>query len=104
MSVKRVIMNLTDREHADLLLKIRKENLTQTGLMKFLLYGYLKDEPNIRKAVDKFIEEQNLIKKTKKQKHSRSVLKGKEIEKTFNLNDDDVDELYDIIEEMSDLE
>lgn len=103
MSVKRVIINLTDQEHADLSLKIREENLTQTGLMHFLLYGYLKDEPNIRKAVDKHIEEQKLIKQNKKAKHSRSVLKGKQIEKTFNLNDDDVDELYDIIEQITDL-
>lgn len=104
MSVKRVIMNLTDIEHADLLLKVREEGLNQRLLMRFLLHGYLKDEANIRKAVDKFIEEQRLIKKTRKAKHTRSILKGKEIEKTFNLNDDDVDELYDIIEEMSDLE
>ena len=104
MSVKRVIMNFSDREHADLLLKIREENLTQTGLMRFLLHGYLTDEPNIRKAVDKYIEEQRLIKRTKKEKHARSVLKDKELEKTFNLNQDDADELYDIIEEMSDLE
>jgi len=104
MSVKRVIMNLTDREHADLLLKVREENLTQTGLMRFLLYSYLTDEPNVRKAVDKHIEEQRLVKRTKKEKHTRSVLKGKEVEKTFNLNNDDVDELYDLIEEISDLQ
>ena len=67
MSVKRVIMNFSDREHADLLLKIREENLTQTGLMRFLLYSYLTDEPNVRKAVDKHIEEQRLVKRTKKE-------------------------------------
>jgi hypothetical protein len=103
MSVKRVILNLTDQEHADLSLKVREESLTQTGLMHFLLYGYLKDEPNIRKAVDKHIEEQKLIKHNRKRKHTRSVLKGKQLEKTFNLNDEDVDELYDIIEQISDL-
>lgn len=99
MSQKRLIMNLTDVEHADLLLKVREENLTQTGLFRFLIFGYLKDEPNIRKAVDKYIQEQNLIKPDKLKKHKRSVLRGKTLEKTFNLSEEDVEDLYDIIEQ-----
>ena len=102
-SVKRLIMNLSDQEHADLSLKVREENLNQTALFRFLVFGYLKDEQNIRKAVDKFIEDNNLLKRHRKATHKRSVLRGKKLEKTFNLNNDDVEELYDIIEQLGDI-
>ena len=103
MSQKRLIMNLTEQEHADLLLKVREESLSQTALFRFLIFGYLKDEPNIRKAVDKYIEEQRLVKKDKLKTHGRSLLKGKNIEKTFSLSEEDVENLYDIIEELGDI-
>ena len=103
MSQKRLIMNLTDQEHADLLLKVREENLNQTSLFRFLVFGYLNNEPNIRKAVDKYLEEQRLVKKNKLQTHSRSLLKGKNIEQTFSLSQEDVEHLYDIIEELGDI-
>jgi hypothetical protein len=96
-------MNLTEQEHADLLLKVREENLTQTALFRFLVSGYLKDEANIRKAVDKYLEEQRLVKRDKLKTHSRSLLKGKNIEKTFALTQEDVEDLYDIIEELGDI-
>lgn len=103
MSQKRLIMNLTDREHADLSLKLREENLQQTLLFRFLVFGYLKEEPNIRKAVDKYLEEQRLVKKEKLATHKRSMLKSKNIEKTFSLTEEDVSQLYDIIEELGDI-
>jgi len=97
-------MNLTDVEHADLALKLREENLTQTGLFRFFIFGYLKDEPNIRKAVDKYIQEQKLVKPDKLKTHKRSILRGKTIEKNFNLTEEDVEHLYDILEqEMGDI-
>lgn len=103
MSQKRLIMNLTEQEHADLLLKVREENWNQTALFRFLVFGYLKDEPNIRKAIDKHLEEQRLVKKHKLKTHGRSLLKGKNIEKTFALTQEDVDDLYDLIEEIGDI-
>lgn len=103
MSQKRLIMNLTEQEHADLLLKVREESLSQTALFRFLVFSYLKDEPNIRKAVDKYIEEQRLVKRDKLKTHGRSLLKGKNIEKTFALSEEDVEQLYDIIEELGDI-
>mgnify|MGYP001345292202 CR=1 FL=1 len=91
---KRIVFTDTDHRHAQLLLKLKNDNLNQSDFFRFLVTGYIEDNENIREYIDKCVP----LSKKKKQKSQKLRQMGINALDDFGLSEKDVDNIFDLIE------
>jgi hypothetical protein len=97
---KRVFFRSTDHTYAKFIVKLRVDEIVQKRFLNAVIEAYINDDPNIRKFVE---NNENIhisvrTKKMRKKEDRRIALE----EYKFNLSQDDVDEIFDILEEEED--
>ena len=63
------------------------------------MQAYLENDSLILEFINQCKEKNNIQNKQKRQKNIKLIEKGKEVENVFNLTGEEVNELYDILEE-----
>jgi len=85
---EKVIMFATnDKDHADLRIRLYYNGLGQGEL----------DDENMLELIDKF-KEQKSISKTKRAVVTKARNRAKNIKKQFKLDEDDIENIFDILE------
>ena len=92
---KRIVFTDTDHRHAQLVLRLKHDNLKQSDFFRQLITGYLEDDERIRGFVDD-VKSQS-IKHKKKSKRLRK--EGHDLAVDLGFSDGDIQDLFDIIEE-----
>ena len=91
---KRIVFTDTDHRHAQLLLKLRNDNLNQSDFFRILITGYIEDNESIREYIDKCAP----LSIKKKQKSQKLRQTGATALDDFGLSEKDVDNIFDLIE------
>lgn len=92
---KRIIFVDNDHRHAKLLVKLRYDGLRQSDFFRHIVTGYISSDPRI----DEYVEElktQSLKRKSKTRKLKQS---GRKTLDSFNLDKDEIENIFDILEE-----
>lgn len=92
---KRIVFTDTDHRHAQLLLKLRNDNLNQSDFFRILITGYIEDNESIREYIDKC----SPLSIKKKQKSQKLRQAGATALDDFGLSEKDVDNIFDLIEQ-----
>ena len=90
---KRIVFTDTDHRHAQLILKLKNDNLSQSDFFRILLTGYINDDEGIRE----YIEKHGTISKKRNSKRKQLRDTGKQMPIDLGLSEEDVDDLFDII-------
>jgi hypothetical protein len=90
---KRIVFTENDHRHANLILKLKHDGLTQSAFFRHLITAYIENDERVQQLVDEL-----RVKKRHKVKSQKMRGKGKEILKDFALSSGEVENIFDVIE------
>jgi predicted transposase YdaD len=95
---KRISFLDTDKRSADLMIRLKHDNLTKTKFFRELLTGYLNKDHAIMDFIGRIKDEPGL--QSKKQTKIINDLgeKGRETKKKFGLKDEEIENIFDLLE------
>ncbi len=92
---KRIVFTDNDHRHAQLVLKLKYLRLSQAAFFRHIITGLIEDDPRIVEyANDISFKSKNKREKTKKLQKI-----GAQKTRDFGLSDNDVEDIFDLIEE-----
>ena len=94
---KRLIFNVTDHEHAKLIVRLRHNSLTQAEFFRAVIEGVNTNEHNICAFIENYLIKKQKLSKQKIKKSSRLREQGQEIIENFAFTDDEVGDIFDLI-------
>ena len=90
---KRIVFTESDHRHAKLILKLKGDGLTQAKFFRSVITGYLGGDDRIRE----FVFEHSGFSQNKKNKIEKLKIKGEKMTNDLGLNEDQIDDLFDVI-------
>ncbi len=87
-----------DKRHADLRLRLHYDGLTQGQFFRALVSGYVDRDSDIVSFIEKVKENSEKYKPTLMKKRRRAYTKSKQVEKLFGLDEDEIENIFDMIQ------
>ena len=78
---------------------IHYDGLTQGNFFRALISGYIERDPDIVNFIEKVKENGDKYRPAIMKKGRRAYTKSKEVEKLFGLNEDDIENIFDMIKQ-----
>ena len=86
--------------HAELRLKLRYDNLSQNEFLKLVIAAYIEGDNEFRVFIDKMLEKRTSARSKVKKRKDRK--EAKKLEHDFGLSDEEITDIFDLIEKESD--
>jgi hypothetical protein len=96
---KKIILYINDASHADLRIKLRYHDLSQSEFLRTVIEAMVEENPNILKLIEEKLELRRSIRK--KKKITKDFIEKNENERDFALNQDEIENIFDILEKES---
>jgi len=87
----------TEKRQADLRIRLRHDGLNQSHFFRAMITGYLSNDENIISYLDRYKGENSIQGINKRSASSRLLKKGEEVKKVFGLDEDDIEDMFNII-------
>ncbi len=94
---KRIIFFDTNKRHVDLNIRLQHDGLSQSEFFRMMITGYLENDQAILQFINNYKLENKKQSKEKVQKSIKAIDAGKNLERKFNLDDDEKQNIFDII-------
>ena len=88
----------TEKRQADLRVKLQHDRMTQSTFFRVMITGYLENDEDIINYLNSFQEKYKMRGKHKIKKVRKLIDKGKELKKKFNIDDNDIEDIFDLVE------
>ena len=98
--IRSITIHIPDKKYMDLLIKIRNENIGWKRFFTLCMDGFIEDDPGIMKYIDASMSLVRSKRRTKILDKERKLVE--ETIKTFGLEEDEINDIYDILEESVD--
>ena len=95
---KRISFTDTDKRNADLLVRLKNDGLTKTKFFRAVLTGYLERDYLIVEFVNKYKLESQSQSAVKAKKVKELEQAGEENKRKFGLADQEIENIFDILE------
>ena len=103
--VVKFIFHAYEKVSADLKLRLRYDNLSQTRFFAGIVKLYLENDPDMMKVMQKVKQNAQSMGKQKLRRTIKDLEKGKDIMEQLGITDSDKENLFDMIEmELKDYE
>lgn len=96
--VVQIVFSAYEKVSADLKLKIRNDNLTQTSWFAGISKMYLENDPDMVKVIYKIKQFANVMGKTKLNRAKKDIENGHDIMKKLGITETDKQNIFDMIE------
>jgi len=97
---KRIVVNLPDYEYGEFLANLKYENINSPAkIVRFFIESYLASDPDARKIMESYKQKNKVAGRAKKEYIIKQEELAKKSETLYNLNDDDIDGIYDLLDE-----
>ena len=101
---KKIVFADTDDKHANLIVRLRHDGLTQKQFFQYMISCYINKDVRMVDMIDDFKLQLAKQGKRKIATTRKLIDKGIEIEKSFVLSDEDKEGIFDLLEkEIGDL-
>jgi len=88
--------------HAELKARLKYDEIPMTKFIRSYVLAYLAYDPIVLEFIKDFKEKNSIQNKLKREETIKFIEKGKELKNIFNLEQNEIDNIYDILE--SDIE
>ncbi len=95
---KRISFMDTDKRNADLIVRLKNDGLTKTKFFRAILTGYLERDHLIVEFIDRYKQESGSQSSIKAKKVRDLERVGEEKKRKFGLNDQEIENIFDILE------
>lgn len=92
----------SDKRHAELLVKLRRDGLSRADFFREIISGYINNNEDLVSFITKVKREKGRVGKKKIDKVYQSIKEGDELMQKLGLTDDDIDFVFDLIERGED--
>lgn len=97
---KRIVINLPEYEYGEFLANLKYENINQPSkLVKFFIESYLASDEDARTLVENYKQKNKIAGRAKKEYIIKQEELAKKSESLYSLSDDDIDGIYDLLDE-----
>ena len=98
--LKRMVVNVSEKSHAELVIALKLDDfVSQSDFFRTIINCYLDKDPLFLDFIDS-IKIKRSARNKKINKRNRQLLKeGEELLKDFSLNPDEIENIFDILEE-----
>tara|TARA_R110000796_G_scaffold41151_3_gene101870 strand:- start:785 stop:1120 length:336 start_codon:yes stop_codon:yes gene_type:complete len=96
---KKVVFYDTDKRHAELKIRLKHDEFTQAEFFRTLITGYLEKDKDILAFLHGYISRDGKQSKKHLIKNKQLVEEGKITESKFALNDNEIENIFDLLEE-----
>ena len=94
----KIMFTVTDRTKADFKLQLQYDNLTQVKFFRSLMEGYISKDPDLMIYINKFKKQNSVQNNVQRKKIMTNIKKASETKNKFALGDDEVENIFDILE------
>ena len=95
--IKKICFESTDKLHANLKICLHHDDIKIREFFNEMVKGYVEKNENIMAFIEE-IKEKKAISKNRRAKTKRARLKEKNVIKQFGLDENDIENIFDIIE------
>tara|TARA_B100001123_G_C15336392_1_gene1032995 strand:+ start:523 stop:843 length:321 start_codon:yes stop_codon:yes gene_type:complete len=95
---KTVCYEISEKSHVELKARLQYDGIPIAHFMKHIIECYLEKDDSMLKIVDRYKEKKKILNKRARKSARKRIDKGKRLVETFNLNNKEVEEVYDILE------
>ena len=92
---KRIVFTENDHRHAQLIVRLKYDDLRQSDFFRSLITGYIDGD----KRITDFIDEIKQQSKKKKKASKKLRLEGKDKVKSLGFSDEQIEDIFDLIAE-----
>ena len=95
--VKRIVFNVTDHEHAKLIVRLRHNSLTQSEFFRAVISGVNGNDENILNFINTCVTEKQSLNKVRMKKNNTLISKGKKLSDDFGFDNNEIEDIFDLI-------
>lgn len=93
---KELVITIEEDLHARLKIALFYDRLGQSQFMRHIINGYLDNNPHLRAFINEVLESKLSV--AKKRNRKKDSLEVEETNKNFALDEDDIENIFDLIE------
>ena len=97
--IKRIVFNVSDHDHAKLIVRLRHNSLTQSEFFRAVINGVNDNDENILNFISTCVTQKQALNKSRLKKSNTLISKGKKMSSDFGFNEDEIDDIFDLIAE-----
>ena len=94
---KRIVFNVTDHEHAQLILRLKHNSLTQSEFFKAIIEAVNNNDENMLSFISDYTSKKKKLNKTRVKKNKSLVSQGQQKLKDFSLSEGEIEDVFDLI-------
>jgi ABC-type lipoprotein export system ATPase subunit len=95
---KKIMFYDTPERQADLKIRLKYDNMTQSDFFRAMLTGYVEQDPDLIKYLNAYKEVNQIQGINKRKGSARLHEKGQQTKKAFALNQKEIENIFDILE------
>ena len=96
--MKEVYYTIPAKMHAELKIRLLYDEISITKFIRNFIEGYINNDENISIFVEKYKQQREIQNKAKRAKNTKLIKKGKALSKQFNLAKEEIEDIYDVLE------
>lgn len=96
---KKMMFWESPKRQADLRIRLQLDGFTQSHFFRSIITGYLENNEHIVKYLDEYKSKNQLQGLEKRRRIKKDLREQENIKKQFALNDNDIEDIFDIIAE-----
>ena len=94
---KRIVFNVSDHEHAKLILRLKHNSLTQSEFFRAIIEAVNSNDEIMLSFIAECVTKKQKINKQRLRKNNNLIHQGNETLKDFSLSEDDLEDVFDLI-------
>jgi ribosomal protein S16 len=94
---KKIMFYDTDKRHAELKIRLQHDGLKQSEFFRTVVTAYIEKNELFLEFINQYKEKNKTQSKERIEKSKKSIEKGREIEKKFNLKEGEKENIFDLI-------
>lgn len=94
----KIMFTVTNRTKADFKLQLQYDSLTQVKFFRSIMEGYINKDPDLMTYIQKFKKQNSVQNNVLRNKIMTNIKKANDIKNKFALGDEEVEDIFDILE------
>jgi predicted DNA-binding protein YlxM (UPF0122 family) len=99
MTIKKVLFEEDDEQHARMIIRLRYDKLTQGNFFRGLVKLYVDNDLDMARIIEKIKVERSTMGKRKRAKSVKEIEQGENMMEDLGLSNNEKNFIYDLIEE-----
>ena len=97
--IKKICFEDSDKRHADLKIRLHSDGIKQAEFFRLLITGYIEKDERVMNYIEEYKDNNQIQSKVKSLKSKTLRQKGEEIKNQFALTGDEIESIFNLLEE-----